>query len=103
MMRCGTTPFEPNCSATRDWGNDSYAFFTNSLGFRDEKVQEVPLIGVRPRILVLGDSFTEGESAWQDTYVGRIAAHFPQYRFLNGGMGTYSPSNYLNVARMVLG
>ena len=93
---------KPNCSTMQAWGGDSYAFFTNSLGFRDEKVQEVPLVGARPRILVLGDSFTEGESAWQDTYVGRIAAHFPQYRFLNGGLGTYSPSNYLNVARMVL-
>ena len=31
-----------------------------------------------------------------------IAAHFPQYDFLNGGVASYSPSNYLNVARMVL-
>ena len=40
--------------------------------------------------------------AWRDSYVGRIAAHFPQYDFLNGGVACYSPSNYLNMTRMVL-
>src|SRR5271157_4959745 len=93
---------KPNCATARRWGSDSYEFSTNSLGFRDEKIREVPLADARPRILMLGDSFTEGEIAWRDSYVGRIAARFPQYDFLNGGVGTYSPSNYLNVARMVL-
>ena len=40
--------------------------------------------------------------AWDKTFVGRIAANFPQYDFLNGGVGGYSPSNYLNTARMAL-
>ena len=40
-------------------------------------------------------------TAWEDTFVGRIAASFPQYDFLNGSMGAYSPSNYLNTARIV--
>ena len=31
-----------------------------------------------------------------------IAARFPQYDFLNGGVASYSPSNYLNVTRMTL-
>jgi hypothetical protein len=52
---------------------------------------------------MLGDSFTEGMVAWDDSFVGRIAASFPQYDFLNGGVGGYSPSNYLNTARIVLG
>ena len=94
--------FKPNCASLYRWGGDSYEFTTNSLGFRDEKVREVPLADARPRILVLGDSFTEGKIAWRDSYVGRIAAHFPQYDFLNGGVSSYSPSNYYNVARMVL-
>ena len=51
---------------------------------------------------MLGDSMTEGKLAWRDSYVGRVTAHFPQYDFLNGGSWGYSPSNYLNVARMVL-
>jgi len=93
---------QPNCSTKLPWGGDSYEFFTNSLGFRDEKIRDVPLSGVRPRVLLLGDSFTESPIAWHDSYVGRIAAHLPQYDFLNGGVLSYSPSNYLNVARMVL-
>jgi hypothetical protein len=92
----------PNCTSIERWGGDSFEFFTNSLGFRDEKIREVPLADARPRILMLGDSFTKGELAWRDSYVGRVAAHFSQYDFLNGGVASYSPSNYLNVARMVL-
>jgi len=93
---------KPNCSSIMRWGRDAYEFHTNSLGFRDERIREVPLVDARPRILMLGDSFTEGKLAWRDSYVARVAAHFPQYDFLNGGVSSYSPSNYLNVARMVL-
>jgi|SRR5271166_583957 len=93
---------KPNCSSKMQWGGDPYEVFTNSLGFRDEEIREVPLADARPRILMLGNSFTQGEIAWPDSYVGKIAAHFPQYDFLNGGVASYSPSNYLNTARMVL-
>jgi hypothetical protein len=93
---------KPNCVATVVWGRDKYQFLTNSLGFRDERVRQVPLISPRPRILLLGDSFTEGVLTWPQSYAGRIANQFPQYDFLNGGMAAYSASNYLNVARMVL-
>jgi len=94
--------FKPNCSSTDSWGADSYEFVTNSLGFRDEKIRDIPPNDPRPRILLLGDSFTEGKLVWRDSFVGRIAGHFPQYDFLNGGASNYSPSNYLNTARMVL-
>ncbi len=93
---------KPNCVATDQWGGDNYDFITNNLGFRDEKVRDVPLADARTRILMLGDSFTEAPLAWRDSFAGRIAADLPQYDFLNGGVGSYSPSNYLNVARMVL-
>jgi|SRR5271157_2134719 len=92
----------PRCTCIRPWGEDLFEFVTNNLGFRDESIRDVPLADSRPRILLLGDSFTEGQLPWRYSYVGRIAAHFPQYDFLNGGIGSYSPSNYLNVARMVL-
>ena len=52
---------------------------------------------------MLGDSFTEGLCPWRESFVGQIAARFPQYDFLNGGMASYSPSNYLNVTRAVVG
>jgi len=94
--------FKPNCATIERWGGDTYEFFTNNLGFRDQEIREVPLAEPRPRVLILGDSMTEGKLALRDSYVGRISAHFPQYAFLNGGMASYSPSNYLNVARMLL-
>jgi len=94
--------FRPNCTSLFSWGGNSYDFHTNGLGFRDERVRDVPEADERPRILILGDSFTEGKIAWRDSYVGRIAAAFPQYDFLNGGVSSYSPSNYFNVARTVL-
>ena len=93
---------KPNCSFVERWGHDKYDYFTNSLGFRDEKVRDVPLADARPRILILGNSFTEGEGAWPDTFVGKIAARLPQYDFLNGGGASYSPSNHLNIVRMLL-
>jgi hypothetical protein len=52
---------------------------------------------------MLGDSFTESMGPWNTSFVGRIAARFPQYDILNGGVGGYSPSNYLNTARIALG
>jgi|SRR5271157_1596463 len=93
---------KPNCAFVEHWGRDTYDYFTDSLGFRDEKIREVPLAGARPRILILGNSFTEGESSWRDSYVGMIAARVPQYDFLNAAGASYSPSNYLNATRRVL-
>ncbi len=93
---------KPNCASAEEFGGSSYEFSTNSLGFRDERVREVSVADTRPRILVLGDSFTEGMLPWRDSYVGKIAEHFPQYDFLNGGLALYSPSNDLNTARLVL-
>jgi hypothetical protein len=93
---------KPNCRAMVRWGTVPFEYLTNSIGLRDEKIREVPLADARPRILLLGDSFTEGQLAWSDSYVGRIAAHLPQYDFLNGGAPAYSPSNYLNLTRALL-
>src|SRR5271165_5141115 len=94
--------FQPNCECTRPWLRDSYKFYTNNLGFRDERIRDVPLAVFRPRILILGDSAPEGMTSWSDSFIGRVAANFPQYEFLNGSVEGYSPSNYLNTARMVL-
>ena len=95
--------FEPNCSCTRPWLRDSYQFVTNNLGFRDQRIRDVPSTDARPRILVLGDSAPEGMIAWDSSFIGRLAARFPEYEFLNGSVEGYSPSTYLTTARMVLG
>ena len=94
--------FQPNCSCIRPWLGSSYEFKTNSLGFRDKLIREVPPTDSRPRILILGDSAPEGMTSWDDSFIGRIAASFPQYEFLNASVEGYSPSNYLNTARMVM-
>ena len=94
--------FQPNCSCIRPWLGNSYEFNTNSLGFRDEHVRDVPATSARPRILILGDSAPEGMTAWQDSFIGRVAAKFPQYEFLNGSVEGYSPSNYLNTTRKLI-
>jgi hypothetical protein len=93
---------KPNCSHISHWGGDTYEVRTNSLGLRDQQIREVPLVDEQPRILMLGDSFTQGMVAWSDSYVGKIAAHFPRYDILNGGVESYSPSNYLNTTRILL-
>ncbi|MGC2108186.1 MAG: hypothetical protein WA655_01630, partial [Candidatus Korobacteraceae bacterium] len=93
---------KPDCHFVEHWGHDTYDYFTNSLGFRDEKIRDVPLADDRPRILLLGDSFTEGESAWQNGYVSKIAAQLPQYDFLNAGGPSYSPSVHVNLVRRLL-
>ena len=94
--------FQPSCSCIRPWLGSSYEFDTNNLGFRDERVRDVPLTSSRPRVLILGDSAPEGMTSWQDSFIGRIAAKFPQYEFLNASVEGYSPSNYLNTARMLM-
>ncbi len=94
--------FQPNCTTTRAWGRERYQLNINSQGFRDETVREVPPTDPRPRILMLGDSFTESMGPWNTSYVGRLAAQFPQYEILNGGVGGYSPSNYLNTERIAV-
>ena len=94
--------FQPSCSCIRPWLGSSYEFDTNNLGFRDERIREVPLSSSRPRILILGDSAPEGMTSWHDSFIGRLAAKFPQYEFLNASVEGYSPSNYLNTARMLM-
>ena len=92
----------PDCSSIRAWGRERYLLCVNSQGFRDKTVREVSLTDPRPRILMLGDSFTESMGPWETSFVGRIAARFPQYEILNGGMDGYSPSTYLTTARLAL-
>src|SRR5581483_10233058 len=53
--------FRPNMSTDFEyWGPLASSYRTNSLGFRDERVREVPLKSDKHRILFIGDSFTEG-------------------------------------------
>jgi lysophospholipase L1-like esterase len=77
------------------WGG-SYPVRTNSLGFRDALVRDVPLESKGRRILVLGDSFTEGVGVpFEQTFPGRVAASLaPGTEILNAAVMSYAPCIY---------
>jgi hypothetical protein len=79
------------------WGTHNYRFATNSLGFKDGAAREVPLTSQKHRIVIIGDSFTEGSGyAFEDTFAGRIAhALEPKgIEVFNAGVISYSPAIY---------
>ena len=78
------------------WGASRYAFTTNSLGFRDQYDRTIDLKGSYRRVLVIGDSFTEGVGVrYEDSFVGR-ADNITKGRIeiLNAGVASYSPIIY---------
>src|SRR5262245_58985236 len=94
---------QPNCSGMQYWGRAAFETATNSLGLVDARTRDVTAKQQRPRLLLLGDSFTVGLGfPWQQTFAGLLQEALPQYEILNGAVISYSPSNYLNVARRLL-
>jgi len=56
------------------WGSLVYPYHTNSLGFVDSSVYRVPLQTSNERILILGDSHSEGVGVpYLKTFAGRLA------------------------------
>jgi len=87
------------------WGPRRSPYRTNSLGFRDRAVREVPLRGDRPRLLFIGDSFTEGVGVtYEDSFVGRVdAALAPRgVEVLNAGVISYCPIIYFRKVKHLL-
>ncbi len=85
---------QSNQVSTDAIGKYSAPFFSNSLGMKDAQVREVPLAGTQPRVLLLGDSFTEGiGTPWEKTFAGILAAQMNErgVELLNGGTVSYSP------------
>lgn len=79
------------------WGPLRYRLYTNSLGFRDRYVRDVPLNVENHRILLMGDSFTEGIGLpYDDTFAGIIARTLKveNVDVLNAGVVSYSPIIY---------
>lgn len=78
------------------WGG-RFPLRTNSLGFRDAAVRDVPLAHAGRRIVVIGDSFTEGLGvAHEATFAGRIgsALEGAGEEVLNAGVTSYFPAIY---------
>jgi len=66
---------KPNAAAWASWGPYRYRIYTNSLGFKDAAVREVPLASDAWRVVLMGDSFTEGLGyAYEDTFAGILHA-----------------------------
>jgi hypothetical protein len=67
---------------------------SNSLGLRDGGRRTIPPVGDRPRILLIGDSFTEGVGVpWEETFAGRLqtALKAKGVEVLNAGVASYTP------------
>ena len=95
----------PNAEGTGTWGDATYQVFVNSLAMKDSKVREVPLKSAKKRVLLMGDSFTEGVGVnFEQTYAGRLAGDFEEsgLEFLNGGISSYSPIIYLRKTKYLI-
>jgi hypothetical protein len=96
---------KPNTSATGAWGGQLYPVHVNSLGFRDRAVREVPLESDRWRILLLGDSVTEGTGvAYPSSFAGLVEAEFSRrgIEILNAAAGSYAPSIYFRKTQYLI-
>jgi len=97
---------KPNSEGVDTYGPYSAKYFSNSLGLRDEKIREVSLEADHPRILFIGDSFTEGGPIpWNKTFVGRVAEEMKSHNIevLNAGVASYCPITERIKLRQLLG
>src|SRR6202043_2715537 len=97
----------PNFDGYDIWGEARYPLFTNSLGFKDGSVREVPLQGSSRRILLMGDSFAEAIGiAYEDSFFGLLNRAGQQreqkIEFLDAGVASYSPSIYYKKVKYLL-
>jgi len=79
------------------WGPMTYRIRTNSLGFKDKAVRDVPLVSDKHRIVFMGDSFTEGVGyEYERTFVGLTDSALSQkgIEVLNAAVCGYSPIIY---------
>lgn len=87
----------PNVCATEAWGARRVPICTNSLGFRDGAPREIAMRSGSRRVLLIGDSFTEGLGVvYADTFAGLLDARFARrgVEVLNAGAVSYSPTIY---------
>jgi hypothetical protein len=81
------------------WGESRYRIITNSLGFRDADTREISDRPSSRRIILMGDSFTEGIGVnFEDSFAGMLQSagmrRADTIEFLNAGVLSYSPSIY---------
>lgn len=87
------------------WGEARYRVRTNSLGFKDREVREVPLTSPQRRVLLIGDSFTEGVGfEFSETFAGIAAESFAGrgVEVFNAAVVSYSPAIYYSKVRYLI-
>ena len=99
--------FAPNFDGYDVWGEVRYRLVTNSLGFKDASTRNVPMKSLARRILLIGDSFAEGDRHELRRFLrrparsGRAGAR-DKIEFLNAGVASYSPSIYYKKIKYLL-
>lgn len=97
--------FLPNRNVETAWGDRHYSFITNSLGFRDGAVRNVPLASKQKRILLIGDSFIEGMGVPYEKSVAGImdeSLKADAIEVLNAAAVSYSPKLYYLKTRYLI-
>ena len=87
------------------WGHLSSPLYTNSLGFKDRDIRKLSLMSSNPRLLFIGDSFTEGIGIeYQKTFVGQVdeALSPDGTEILNAAVSSYSPVIYFKKIEYLL-
>ncbi|MBN1363851.1 MAG: hypothetical protein JW976_03510 [Syntrophaceae bacterium] len=98
-LRCKNSYFhhslEKNVNTLWEWAG-VYPIITNSLGFRDFSNRKIPFVSDKKRIILMGDSFTEGIGPYEKTYSGIISKVLQKKNIevLNASVMSYSPKLY---------
>ena len=90
--------FKENVNTTDFWGDFSYNFVTNSLGFKDKQNRSIDKkTKLKKRIIINGDSFVEGIGIeYNNTFVGMLDSYLYEknIEILNAGVASQSPILY---------
>jgi hypothetical protein len=97
----------PNFDGYDHWGDTRFKVHTDSLGFRDGRVRDVPASPSVRRVLLMGDSFTEAIGVdFEDSFAGMLYAagmdRADKIEFLNGGVISYSPVLYYRKIKFLI-
>src|ERR1700710_382532 len=99
--------FAANFDGHEIWGELRHRLTTDSMGFKDISVRNIPLKSASHRVLLIGDSFAEGIGmSFEDSFAG-LLYHAGQERsekieFLNASVASYSPSIYYKKVKNLL-
>jgi hypothetical protein len=97
----------PNFDGYDNWGDTRFRVYTNSLGFRDGAVRDVPATSPMRRVILIGDSFAEGLGVnFEDSFAGMLYAsgmdRADKIEFLNASVISYSPVLYYRKLKFLI-